>query len=74
MKRILFSITAFSLAALLISLLIFVVDATELKWAIAAGALGLVGVGLALNHLMLALRTDGKIKEINTTLSRIEDL
>ena len=44
-----------SLAAFPISLLVFVADAVELKWAIAAGALGLVGIGLARNSLNPAL-------------------
>ena len=74
MKLALFSVTGFSLAAFLVSLLVFIVDAVELKWAIAAGALGLVGVGLALNSFMLTLRTDGRMNKINATLSRIEDL
>ncbi|MFC2038374.1 hypothetical protein ACFLUG_01195 [Chloroflexota bacterium] len=74
MRRILISMTAFSLIGLIISLLVFAIGSTELKWAIAGGAIGVVGIGLALNHLMLALRTDGEIREINTTLSRIEDL
>ncbi len=74
MKRALFSVAAFSLAAFLISLLVFIVDAVDLKWAIAAGALGLVGVGLVLNSFMLTLHTDRRMNEINATLSRIEDL
>ena len=74
MKRALFSVAAFSLSAFLISLLVFIADAVELKWAIAAGALGLVGVGLALNSFMLTLHTDRRMNEINATLSRIEDL
>jgi len=69
-----FSLAAFALAAFIISLLVHIVDTIELKWAIAAGAVGLVGVGLALNSLLLALRTDSKMNEINATLSRIEDL
>lgn len=71
MKLALFSVTGFSLTAFLVSLLVFIVDAVELKWAIAAGALGLVGVGLALNSFMLTLRTDSRMNEINATLSRI---
>jgi hypothetical protein len=68
------SVAAFVLAAFVVSLLVYIVDSIELKWAIASGALGLVGAGLALNSFILTLRTDNRMKEINTTLSRIEDL
>ncbi|MFC1953428.1 hypothetical protein ACFLWR_04785 [Chloroflexota bacterium] len=71
MKRILISITAFSLMAFLISLLVFVVDTVELKWAITAGALGALGIGLAFNSYLLALRTDTRMNEIQVTISQI---
>lgn len=74
MKRVLFSIAAFSLVAFLISLLIFIVDTVELKWATAAGALGAAGVGLAYYSCLLALRTDAMMNEIHLSLSQIKGL
>ena len=74
MTHVLLGVAVFSLVAFLISLLVFVVNTVELKWAIAAGAIGVVGVGLALNSFMIALRADRGLNEINEALVRIEDL
>ena len=74
MKQSIVIVTAFALAAIIMALLGYIIESIDLRWAILAGALGLLGAGLALNSFLLALRLDNRIKEINTALSRIEDL
>ncbi|MFC1874304.1 hypothetical protein ACFLYX_03275 [Chloroflexota bacterium] len=74
MKRALIGITAFSLVALIVSLIIFIVDAAGIKWAILAGATGLVATGFAIHSSMLALRTDSMMNEIRTRLGNVEKL
>lgn len=74
MRQVLFSVAVFILAAFVMALLGYIIDSVELRWAILAGALGLLGAGLACNSFILTLRTDNRMKEINTTLSRIEGL
>ncbi|MFC2014967.1 hypothetical protein ACFLUP_03130 [Chloroflexota bacterium] len=74
MKRLLIGVTAFSSAAFLISLLIFTADTVGLKWAAAAGALGIAVAGLAFYSYLLASRTDTIMKEIQTSLSQIKEL
>lgn len=74
MKPAIISIAAFAIAAFIMAILGYVTESIELRWAILAGALGLLGAGLVFNSYMLALRTDNIMKEINTTLLRIEDI
>jgi flagellar biosynthesis component FlhA len=74
MKQVLVSVTAFIFAAFVMALLGYITESIELRCAILAGTLGLLGAGLALNSSLLALRLDNRMKEINTTLSQIEDL
>ena len=74
MKQVLIGVIAFILAAFVMALLGYITESIELRWAILAGALGLLGAGLTLNSSLLALRLDNRMKEIDTTLSRIEDL
>jgi len=74
MKRILIIVTAFSLIAFLISLLVFFVDTVELGWAIATGALGAFCIGLAFNSFLLSSRADTAMNEIRISLSQMKEL
>lgn len=74
MKQSIVIVTIFALAAFIMALLGYITKSPDLRWAILAGSLGLLGAGLALNSHFLALHLDNRIKEINTNLSRIEDL
>jgi len=74
MKQSIFIIIIFALAACVLALLGYIVDSIELRWAVLAGALGLLGAGLALNSHFLALRLDNRMDEMDATLSRIENL
>jgi len=56
------------------ALLGYIVDSVDIRWAILAGALGILGAGLTYNSYMFTLHTDNRMEEINTTLSRIEEL
>jgi len=56
------------------ALLGYIVDSVDIRWAILAGALGILGAGLTYNSYMFTLSTDNRMEEINTTLSRIEEL
>jgi ABC-type uncharacterized transport system fused permease/ATPase subunit len=73
MKQAIVSITSFVIAAFIMALLGYTIVSSDLRYAILAGALGLLGAGLSLNSCMLAQRTENRMKDINATLSRIEN-
>ena len=74
MKQSIVIVIIFVLAAIIMALLGYITESPEIRWAILAGALGLLGAGLALNSTLLALSLDNKLKKIDTILSQIEDL
>lgn len=74
MKQAMFIVAVFALAAIIMALLGYIIDSVELRWAILVGALGLLGAGLTLNSSLMASRLDSRMKDIDTTLARIEDL
>ena len=62
MKQMLYNVTAFIILACIMALLGYIVDSVEIRWAIFAGALGLLGAGLTYNSYMYTLRTDDRMK------------
>ena len=68
------SLLSFILLALIVVLLGLFTQSLELKWAAAATGLALIAVGLGVNSFMISLRTNRRINEVNTTLTRIETL
>jgi len=67
------SVAAFSFAALVVALLVFVVETPEFRWAIAAASLGLAALGFALNSFILALRTEKKLDKIIERLREVQE-
>ncbi|MFC1926070.1 hypothetical protein ACFLW2_05185 [Chloroflexota bacterium] len=74
MKQALIGVISFTVAAFILVLLGYTTDSPDMRYAILAGSVGLLGAGLSLNCFILAQRTDSRIDEINTTLSRLESL
>ena len=64
----------FVVAAILFGIVGWVTLSSAIKWVAPAVALGLISVGLGLNSLLLANRTEKKIEAINGTLKNIEQI
>jgi hypothetical protein len=62
------------LIALIVGLLGWFTQSLEVKWAAAAASLALIAVGLGVNSFLISLNTERRLNEVNTSLSRIEDL
>ena len=68
------SLLSFIFVALIVGLVGWLTQSSELQWAVAAIGLALILVGLGVNSLLISLHTDRRINEVKTTLTRIETL
>ncbi len=73
-RRLFLSLLSFILMALILGLLGWFTQSEMIKWAAPAFGLALIAVGLGVNSIIVALRADKRISEMNATLERIESL
>ena len=74
MKQAIIGSISFAIAAAIVGLLGYSTESADVRWAILAVALGLLGTGLAFIVLMLNSRIEITMNELNEKLSRIEEL
>lgn len=68
------SLLSFMLIALIVGLLGWFTQPLETKWVVAAASLAILAVGLGINSFLITLNTAKRINEINTNITRIEEL
>ena len=68
------SLLSFIVLALFVGIVGWLTESTIIKWAAPAVALALISVGLGVNSLIIALHAENRTRDLNATLTKIEEL